>query len=354
MDLTWKQTAKVTGLSILLGFGGGVLATALTSDYLADYARALGELPSPQRLSEERPRSSPQTYAEAAGNVVESVLPGVAQLYSPGSYAEAFASGAVLTSDGWIVTVVEYRTASAGDIVVVGGKTHVITDVVVDKGTNVNFVKVDASNLPVFAFGNGFDLRPGDQLFVPPSSGSLFVETVVESSWASGALSSDVPERRIVLDNPLLGEFLGAPVVNVRGELVGLIDGGSAGLTTVLPTDGVLSVFNAILRDGKIVRPALGVVATDLGRNLGLDETTTHGLDRGALLLGAGSVRKGSVAAAAGLVPGDVILSVDGVSVDARRSLDELVVTHAPGDVITLRVTDGETEREVSVVLGVL
>jgi S1-C subfamily serine protease len=337
METNWKLTARTVVISTLLGFGGGVLATALTTDYLSDYAASLGELSEPPRLEAERPRTAPQTYVEAVREVTESVLPGVARLHYPGA-ATAFASGAVLTSDGWIVTTLEHLPSFAGATVTVEGKSYAVEQAVPDAGTGAVFVKVGASNLPVLAFGKGFDLAPGDQLFIPPSSTSLFVETVVESRWPAGALSSDVPQRRILVENPLLGEYNGAPAVNVRGELIGLIESGGAGFTHILPIDGLLTVFNSLLREGKAVRPSLGVNFT----------VTTKGTE----LVGASSVKKGSAAAAAGLLPGDIVIAVDGMAVGTGRSLDEFVVTRAPGDLITLRLLRGETEQEIKVTLG--
>lgn len=354
MSSTWKLTVRTVAISILLGFGAGVLGTALTSSYLSDYALTLGQLSSPDRLSEELPRSSPSTYADAVREVTESVLPGVAQLYASASATEPFGSGAILTSDGWIVTSKEYAPAPASTIAVIGGKSYAVADMVEDASTTVVFLKVDAANLPVFAFGSGFDLVPGEQVFIPTSSRSLFVETVVESRWPSGAIPSDAPQRRVMIENPLLGTYQGAPVANVRGELVGLVLGSGAGFTSVLPIDGILPVFNATLRSGEATRAALGVYSTDISRNLGLTEEQTLGLTQGALLSGASSVKKGSAAAAAGLASGDIIVSVDGTPIDAHRSLDELVVTHAPGDVLTLRVVSESGEREVRVTLGSL
>lgn len=354
MSSTWKLTVRTVSLSILLGFGAGVLGTALTSSYLSDYALTLGQLTSPDRLSEELPRSAPSTYADAVREVSESVLPGVAQLYASASSSEPYGSGAVMTSDGWIATSKEYAPPPSSTVAVVGGKQYAVTEIAADASTTVVFLKVEASNLPVFAFGSGFDLVPGEQVFVPTSSRSLFVETVVESRWPSGAIPSDVPQRRVYVENPLLGNYQGAPVANTRGELVGLVLGSGAGFTSVLPIDGILPVFNAILREGEATRAALGVYSIDLSRTLGLTDEQTLGLTQGALLSGATSVKKGSAAAAAGLVPGDVIVSVDGVPVDAHRSLDELVVTHAPGDVLTLRVASEAGEREVRVTLGSL
>ncbi len=349
-----RQSLKTLIIAATLGLGSGVIATALTSRYLSGYALTFGDLSSPARLSEERPRSSPQTYAEALSKVTDSVLPGVARVYVSGSYAAPVASGAMLTSDGWLVAFLDRPLAAAGLSVAVGGHAYAVEKMEMDTATGATFIKIAADNLPVFAFGSGFDVMPGDQLFIVPSPTAVFAETAVEARRPSGPLSSDVPSRRIAIDNPLLGERVGAPVVNVRGDLVGIVASGGAGFTDVLPVDGLLPAFNEILRGGTVERASLGVSSTDIGRTLGLLEKDTGGRSQGALLLGAASVRKGSVAAAAGLVPGDIILAVDGVPVDARRTLDELIVTHLPGEEVALKVATQREEREVRVVLGAL
>lgn len=348
----WQLTMRTVSLSLLLGFGAGVLGAALTTNYLSDYALALGLPSSPDRLSEELPRSVPQTYADAVKEVTESVSPGVVRFYTTDSYSAPFASGAVLTSDGWILTSWEYPVSGAAVTAVIGGRSYSLERTETDtSATGMIFVKIDASNLPVFAFGSGFDLSPGEQVFAAPSPTAIFSETVVEARWETGARSSDVPGRLVVVEDPLLGEYQGTPVVNTRGELVALVKHGSAGFTFLMPIDGVLSGFNAILREGDIVHPSLGVNAIDLSRTLGLSEEQTLGLTQGALLSGASSVKKGSAAEAAGLGSGDIIVSVDGTPVDAHRSLDELIIIHAPGDTLTLRVVSESGEREVRVTL---
>lgn len=339
-------------LSLALGFGAGVIGTALTSSSLAEYALSLGALSSPARLSDEFPRAAPSTYADAVREVSESVLPGVVTLYPAGSFASPIGAGAVLTSDGWLMTSREFAPLPGSTVAVVDGKTYPISKMVEDPSTTVVFLKVDASNLPVLAFGSGFELAPGEQLFVATSPRALYAAAAVEARWPVGAVSSDVPARRVVIDHPWLGEYPGAPVANARVELVGLVLGSGSGVTEALPLDGVLPAFNAMLRGGEPARASLGVSATDLSRALGLPVSETRGFSHGALV--ALAPRKGSAAASAGISAGDVILAVDGTPVDARRSLDDLVSTRAPGDQVTLRVSSAEGEREVRVTLGAL
>lgn len=353
MKESWKHVSRAAAVAVVLGLGSGVIGAALTTNYLSTYAISLGDRSVPPRLSDERPRTTPQTYAEALSQVTESVLPGVARIYPTGSYAAPLVSGSVLTSDGWIVTKSAYLPGAGGLSVVVGGRAYAVEKMQSDAGASgATFLKIDATNLSVFAFGSGFDVQPGDQLFAVPSPTAVFSESAVEARWPAGALSSDRSKRAILVEDPLLGSYAGAPVVNVRGELVGIVDASSAGFTTIQPIDAVLPEFNALLRAGTIATASLGVLSTDLSRTLGLSESDTRGRTQGALLLGAASVKKGSAAAEGGLQPGDIVLSVDGVPVDAKRTLDELIVTRAPGDAVVLRVLRGDAELDVRVVLG--
>lgn len=354
MNHSHLLTLKTTLLSLLLGLGGGTIAAAVTTSYLNDYAVSLGQGSASPRLSEERPRATPGTFADAVRVVSESVLPGVAQIYAVGSYAKPIASGAVLTSDGWMVTLFENAPAVGGMSVVVGGRAHEVLRKTTDPSTGATFLKLDASSLPVFAFGSGFNLRPGDQLFAAASPSALFSESLVESRLSSGPISSDVLNRRLAVADGLLGTFAGSPVVNARGELVGLVESGSMGFTTILPTDGLLMAFSGLLRSGTIANPSLGVMATDLSHTLGLDETETRGLSQGALLVGPSSIKKGGAAALAGLLPGDAILSADGVAIDAHRSLDEIVAARAAGDTLTFRVDRAGKEMEIRVTLAAM
>lgn len=346
MSPNLKQSIQSIVLSILLGFGSGVIATAYTTNYLSDYALTLGQLSTPARLSEERPRSAPQTYAQAVSDITESVLPSVAQFFSATSLVTPLSSGAVLTSDGWILTSFENLPSASALSVVVDGRLYDVEKMVTDPLTGFVFAKVNATNLPVFAFGSGLILSAGDQVFLTPSSHAMIPDSVLEVLWPSGAQSSDTPMRRLKISTPLDG-YLGTPMVNIQGELVGVVTTNA----DILPTDIVLRGFNALLREGKLIRPSLGVVATDFSHTLGLEDEITQGFSSGVALVGSTSVKKSGAGALAGLKAGDIILSVDSIRIDSTHSLDELILSHNAGDTITLQVFSEGREKEVSVVL---
>jgi S1-C subfamily serine protease len=140
----------------------------------------------------------------------------------------------------------------------------------------------------------------------------------------------------------------GGPLIDSAGRLIGINtaiyspSGASAGIGFAVPADIVNRVVPQLIRDGRIVRPTLGIETDDrysreAERQLGV---------RGLLVLG---VTRGSGAAAAGLRPtgidafgnlvyGDVIEAVDGKPVRSRLDLLDALEGRAPGDVVVLTV----------------
>jgi S1-C subfamily serine protease len=145
----------------------------------------------------------------------------------------------------------------------------------------------------------------------------------------------------------------GGPLIDSAGRLIGINtaiyspSGASAGIGFAVPSDIVNRVVPQLIRDGRIVRPTLGIETDDrfsreAERRLGV---------RGLLVLG---VTRGSGAAAAGLRPtgidafgnlvyGDIIEAVDGKPVRSRLDLLDALEGRAPGEVVVLTVwRDGE------------
>lgn len=346
---SWIITIRTIVLAIIIGAGSGVLATALTTNYLSEYALQIGEYTQPLRLAEERPRTYPETLEEALEEVELSVLPGVATFYPLSTQnavhyfpEQAVLSGVVMTSDGWILTQSHSQLVSGGLAVVVQGTSYVIDEIVEDTVTNSVFVKVDADHLPVLAFGPGFDVQLGDQVFLTPDSGRIYTTVVNQFDWGSALLrSSDEPSRRLLVSESVTEEVIGAPVSNLAGELVGVVDDVDEVTVSVLPIDALLPAFNQLLSTDVIDRSALGVSVVDITHTIGLSDELTRGYAYGALLYGTASLPYGSAGSEAGLLSGDIILSVDGQVVNGARSLDEYLLEYQSGDEVQLSLDRG-------------
>ena len=120
----------------------------------------------------------------------------------------------------------------------------------------------------------------------------------------------------------------GGPLLNVRGEVVGINtaiysdarQSGNIGIGFAVPINAVRDLLPQ-LRTGKITRGMIGVSVRPMPREnfeeLGLKER------KGALVI---SVSAGGPAAKAGVQPGDVILEVNGKPISSRDELVQIVV----------------------------
>lgn len=355
-------TLWVIALSALLfGSAGGVLATALTTNYLTSYAIRLGEYTMPMRLSDERPRAVPQTFAQAVQEVKEQVMPSVAVFFLPSSEESLLAQdrvsrGVVLTEDGWILTVDQPGVAEEYLRVEVQQTFYEVERVVRDEATDALFVKIAASHLSPVSFGSGWNGQVGDQLFMVSASDEI-TETSVFTVLYEDAYThtSESLSRRMVLQNTLVENEVGSAVVDVSGALVGLADSAEESgkeYTTVIPLDALISPWTRFLQTGTWSRASLGVQYADLARVKGVSEEMTRGYRAGALMTGSRAVAYGSPAFDAGIKRGDILLSVDGRTLDASLSLDEALVSLAPGAQVVISLDRDGQKMDVTVTLG--
>jgi S1-C subfamily serine protease len=144
----------------------------------------------------------------------------------------------------------------------------------------------------------------------------------------------------------------GGPLVDVEGRLLGLnAIRLEAGLIVAVPAGEELAARAERLWSGEAARPVrLGValapprVARRMRRAVGLPER------EGVLVR---SVAEDSPAAAAGIEPGDLIVSVGGRALERLDVLYEALDSASPGDRLELRVLRGADERDVTVELNV-
>ncbi|MCK5651921.1 MAG: PDZ domain-containing protein, partial [Gemmatimonadetes bacterium] len=145
----------------------------------------------------------------------------------------------------------------------------------------------------------------------------------------------------------------GGPMVNLRGEVVGINSaiysqsGYYQGYGFAVPIDLARRVMEDLIQYGEVRRAWLGVTINDVTP----EDAEVYGLPdvRGVLVQ---SVTDGGPAEAAGLQQGDVIVSVDGMSVGTGNQLQYRVAQKRPGERTTVRIyRDGEA-RDIRVRLG--
>ena len=225
-------------------------------------------------------------------------------------------------------------------------------------------LKVDVSKPPApLPVGTSHDLHVGQKTFAigNPFGLDWTLTTGIVSALDRSLPTSDggLIEHLIQTDAAINPGNSGGPLLDSAGRLIGVNtaifspSGASAGVGFAIPVDTVNRVVPQLIGLGKYSRPGLGIdIDEDVNRVL-MDRLGKEGV----AVLG---VRRGSVAAAAGLegirrlpdgsvIPGDVIIAVDGRSVDSVARLLSRLDDYGVGDTVRLRVLRGNREREVAV-----
>jgi serine protease Do len=145
----------------------------------------------------------------------------------------------------------------------------------------------------------------------------------------------------------------GGALVDLEGNLVGINtaiisrSGGYQGIGFAIPTNMARRIMESLVEEGRVVRGWLGVAIQDMTQELAesFDLATLHGV-----LIA--DVVPGSPAEAAGLQRGDIVLRIDGQSVDDIGRLRNLVANAGVGAKLSVRVLRDGEERSFDVELG--
>ena len=144
----------------------------------------------------------------------------------------------------------------------------------------------------------------------------------------------------------------GGPLVNMNGEVIGINTaiatgtGSYAGVGFALPSNVAVDVYNQLVKTGKVTRGSLGIMFQPDPSPVLL---RTFGAESGVVVTG---IQPDGPAEAAGLMQGDVIVSVNGNPVEDGDSLIAIVAASPVGRPVAVRYLRDKQEQETSVVIG--
>lgn len=270
----------------------------------------------------------------------------------------ALGSGFLISADGEIVTnnhVVD--GASEIKVKLSDGREFTARVVGTDPMTDVALIKLEkASDLPFARFGASDKLRVGDAVVAvgnPFGLGGTVTSGIVSAMGRN--INSGPYDSYIQTDAAINKGNSGGPLFNTAGEVVGMNTaifsptGGSVGIGFSVPAQTIQTVVAQLKDHGAVNRGWLGVmvqpVTEDLAKALGMDAT------KGEIV---GSVQPDSPAAAAKLQSGDVIMAVNGKTVDEKHGLPVQIAALPEGQEADLSILrDGKAES-VKVTIGAL
>ena len=339
--------AVVVGLAaafVVVWFRPELLGNRVAADgAAASYSHAVA-LSSPAVVNVHSARHVRQT-ARNGKSAPGSTLPGN---YGPPAQQEnSLGSGVIVSNDGYILT--NYHVIKDADAIQVGlqdGRIAAARVVGTDPDTDLALLKVDIDNLDPIRLGRSDDLKVGDVVLAigdPYGVGQTVTQGIV-SAIGRSKLGLSTFENFIQTDAAINPGNSGGALVNARGELVGINaalfspSGGSNGIGFAIPVNLANGVMHQLIDYGRVLRGWLGVepqdITPELAQAFRLKDT------RGFLIT---RVTPQSPAAAAGLMPGDVIDSVDGETVDNSSDALNRIAAKPPGTAVTIGgIHDGQ------------
>lgn len=345
-------------LGILLG---AVLVYGLVTFFFAQEKDDQAVAPAIDRL-EEVP-SKPVSPGSSLADVVDLVMPAVVGInrhlyvsrFGEQSLQEVESgSGVIISSDGYIVTN-QHVIENAGKItVVIPDKGRFDAELIgSDALTDLALLRIEASGLTDIAIGDSDKVRVGETVFAIGNPLGYFQQSVTAGIISAVGRQVQVPGSEYVytflqtdaLVNP--GNS-GGPLVNLKGEIIGINTAkialiGVEGIGLAIPSNTLKRVIDDLWEHGRVIRPHLGVIIDDWIDYSGLEP------EKGVLIV---DVAPESAADRAGLVPGDIIVSINGHDVLYLAQLFDRLFSYYPGDIITIAYFRDSISAEVVVTLG--
>ncbi len=259
------------------------------------------------------------------------------------------ASGLLWSTDV-VVTSEQMLPANSSVLQVVrGGQTVGATLAGRDPGTNVAVLKLEAGlegALPPTAEAvrvGHLALLAGTDAAGGPT-GRLAMVHVLGDAWHS--MAGGRIDALIRLD-ARLGADEGGAVLSLTGGLIGLSTAGPRRRTIVIPATTLARVIDPLLKHGRLDRAWLGVGLQPVMVPEGFRQTA--GRDSALMVVGLAT---GGPAETAGMLPGDIVLDIDGNAVSRPRALSALLDVDRIGQAVVVRVLRAGALQAISVTIA--
>lgn len=261
---------------------------------------------------------------------------------------QGLGTGVILSEDGYLVTN-HHVIADADEIkVTLSDKRQFSAEIVgSDRATDLAVLKIDANGLSAAHWGDSQYLEVGDWVIAIGSPFGLEQTVTAGIVSATGRANVGITDYEdfIQTDAAINPGNSGGPLVNLRGEVVGINtaiasrNGGNMGIGFAIPSDMAHTVIDKLIDYGQVERGFIGASIQDL--SAGLAESFDYGSTEGVLI---GDLVVDGPAAKAGLKPGDIVQELDGEPMGSASQLRNAVASLPAGERATIKVfRDGES-----------
>ena len=267
-------------------------------------------------------------------------------------------SGVIISQDGYIVTN-NHVIDEADDIEVTmnDNRSYKARLIGADPRFDLALLKIDDTDLPTISFVNSDEVKVGEWVL---AVGNPFDLT---STVTAGIVSAKGRSINILQEDYSVESFIqtdaainpgnsGGALVDLNGGLIGINTaiasptGSYSGYGFAVPANLVSKVVEDLIEYGTVQRGFLGAKINNVNANFARDNELS--VVQGVYVA---EIIEGSSAGEAGVEAGDVIVGADGATIKTSSQLLERLARKRPGDIVTLLVNRGGTERSFDVTL---
>jgi serine protease Do len=271
---------------------------------------------------------------------------------------QSLGSGVIVSDDGYIITnnhVVEQ--ADEIRVTLFDKRSFKAKIIGADTKTDIAVVKISADNLRAAKWGDSDKLQVGEFVLAIGNPYGLSHTVTMGIISAVGRANVGIADYEdfIQTDAAINPGNSGGPLVNIRGELIGINtaifsrSGGYQGIGFAVPSNMARLVMDQLADKGKVTRGWLGVTIQELTPELSQKFGLKNG--KGALV---GDVAKGSPAEKAGIKRGDIILEYDGRKITDVGNLRNMVSQSKVGKEVSIIIARGGKEYTIKAVIAEL
>lgn len=265
-------------------------------------------------------------------------------------------SGVIIHAQrGHILT--NYHVIEGADKIVVtltDGRKFQAKVVGVDPRADLAVLQIPAEHLVAMRFGDSDRLRVGDFVVAignPYGIGQTVTSGIISALHRNPGISEY--ENFIQTDAPINLGNSGGPLVNLRGELIGINtailgdqSGGNLGIGFAVPINTAAGIITQIVQYGKVERGQLGIevknIDNETARTLGVEPNSGAMIQR---VLGDSAAEK------AGIQTGDIVVAINGINVGSAVDVKNMVGNLRVGEKVQITVIRAGKVRNITMIV---
>jgi len=349
------QFLKISLICVLIGILSGILSSSLIYSYFLSFM-GTGNI-----LMEKQDNSIQVKLCLMDTETKKNVLNSIVVFYKVKTLSndpvknvflekDRIGYGFVATSDGWVIADKIISTFVTKQIVAVlnDGKNLQIKKIEKDLQNDVVFIRLDATGLKPISFGSPRDLMPGENMYLVNESqkttriffnGVGYGPAISETSLTN---SSESFGKVLFFSESVDPDFNGLPILNYRGDVVGMVRGDGKTISTAVPTNYIQASLQSLFKNSMMKQIFLGLEYLDLSHIVTADEGQGR---KGALILSVKDEKSS-------LRVGDIVLKINDDELNKEYNLSEILSEYQAGDMLDFYILREEREQVIKVRLG--